>query len=150
MNNMAEMVQDVGLAQSIQNGLPKSQMSKPKFPDPPTLQAKKDAVNAGAKLDVYKSELGKWLLQSFAVRFDIDLSKANASRRFSTFPLGDRSGTYKGGEPTEESLASYWDGFQKGIYFETYCKYMCLKETIQKESITPKLFEEMRPLGMPS
>ena len=62
MEAMTEMVQDVGLAQSIAAGLSKSQMVKPKFPDPPTLDAEKGVVSGGAKMAVWENELGKFLL----------------------------------------------------------------------------------------
>jgi len=147
MEGMAEMVQDVGLAQSIQGGLPKGQMSKPKFPDDPTLEAKKSAVSGGDKMAVWNSPLGMYLLQHYATQRSYNLATASSGRRASSAALASADAVYSGGPPTAETLGSYWEEFTATVHFTTYCKYMCLQETTAAEPITPKLFEEMRPLG---
>lgn len=147
MEGMAEMVQDVGLAQSIQGGLPKNQMKKPNFGDDAAIEAKKDALGAGGKLDMWKNPLGKYLLQHFATQRSYDLSKASSGRRASSAALMDAEAPYSGGEPTEETLGSYWEEVKKSKHFHTYAQYTTLKENTKAEPIGPKLFEEMRPLG---
>ena len=147
MDAMGEMVQDVGLAQSIQKGLPKNQMTRPAFGTPEDLEAKKAAVSGAAKMAVWDSALGKYLLQHFAVQREYDLSGASTGRRASTAALLPGDNTYLKGAPTEGTLATFWEEFTASKHFEIYCKYMILKDNTAANEITPKLFEEMRPLG---
>ena len=146
MEAMTEMVQDVGLAQSIAAGLSKGQMVKPNFPAPPDLDAEKASVSGGAKMAVWESEAGKFLLGYYATERGADLSKdfANQAKTAS----GDAP--YTGGAPTEATLGTYWADFSATPLFDLYCKYKVLGKNIASAPITPKLFEEMRPLGAPA
>jgi len=147
MDQMGEMVQDVGLAQSIQSGLAKSSMKAPKFPDPASLDAKKASVSGGDKMSVYNNPLGKYLLEHFAVARGYNLANASTGRRASSAALADGDAAYTGGPPTADTMASYWDEFTAATHFTVYCKYLGLVDATKSETITPKMFEEMRPLG---
>jgi len=145
MEAMGELVKDVGLSQLIQNGLNKSSMSSPKFPDAATLQAKKADVSAGSGMTVYGSPLGRYLFRYFANERGYDLSKPKPGA--APPALSDGAVPYTGGVPTDETMPPYWEEFKTSKFIDLYCKYMCLKETTAREPIVPKMFEEMRPLG---
>jgi hypothetical protein len=147
LQELGEAVQDVGLAQAIQTGLARSQMSKPKFPDDETLQKKKLATSGLQKMQVYESALGKYLIQHFALQRGYNLGVSKTAQTLPSAALEDADREYTGGQPSEESLASHWDEFSASLHFEVYCKYSCLKEATASAPITPRLFQEARLLG---
>jgi len=62
LGELASNVADCGLAQSIQAGLQKNLMVKPKFPNPEQLEAKKGSVTA----DCMKGTLGQFVVNQWA------------------------------------------------------------------------------------
>jgi len=144
MDDVGAMVQDVGLAQSIQNGLAKNQMKAPKFPEPSAVESKVAEIKGGDPMAVWNNPLGKYLLEHFATQRSYNLANASAGQ---TPPSADGDGGYKGGAPTADSLKSYWDEFGSAPHISVFAKYVGLAAATKQEAITPKMFEEMRPLG---
>lgn len=76
MDGLADTLEDLGLAQLIQNGLKKGEMSKPLFPDPAALEEKKGSVTMA---DVKAGKLGPWLLEEAGTGDDFEAFKGTTA-----------------------------------------------------------------------
>ena len=101
-DDMAETVQNVGLAQSIQNGLAPSMQAKPKFGNPDAIAAKKAELTAAPTvLPLYQTPLGRYIINNWAAANGVQLGSERRASVQRKSISGDASLAYSGSAPTE-------------------------------------------------
>ena len=152
LEDLGETIQNVGLAQSIQNGLPNSQSAVPNWPDPDTLAAKKAALTAMEPWSEFQQPLCRFLMEAWAETSRVSLVTA-ADRRTSSTQLGSRLGARNAGPvvhaeaPTEAGVTARWPAFCESREFALLARYKCLEDSTLAEPVGEKTFHDMRPLG---
>lgn len=141
MDMIGDTLENVGLAQEINNGLARSLMKKIPWAtyQEQTDAAKTKIVNAGPEACL-KSPLGLWVLQAWAKKLNVSLSDG---RRASSAGAFDETKL-----PTKAGVEANWDKFKDSAAMNVLAKWTAYGETTLKaEKISGKHFEEMRPLG---
>lgn len=145
-DDMAETVQNVGLAQSIQNGLAPSMQAKPKFGTPDAIAAKKtELTGASAVLPLYQTPLGRYVINNWAAANGVQLGSERRASVQRKSISGDASLAYSGSAPSEASLKSHWEVFSASPQMDIWAKYLTLYDNTP--SVGPGDFHDMRPLG---
>jgi len=146
LDDIGETLGDLGLAAQIQGGLNKAQAKPIKFPDPPTLDAKKSALNGSAVALYEDSPLTKYLMQHWAVTTGVDLGDAGATPSEPNVTNGDF--VYRGAAPTDASWGALWPKFTETEQYTLLCKYKCAYDTTASGELSNSLFyDQERPLG---
>lgn len=141
MEALGETIENVGLAQEINNGLANSLQKAPKWSEfEPEIAAYRESLGAKSGWEVFgTNQLTKWCVKEWAKAEGYDLSqgrrRSNAGAAAAPTP------------PTEAGVNANWADFKSSSAFEVICKYMALGDRLVKEKPEKKLFEEMRPLG---
>jgi len=152
LEDLGETIQNVGLAQSIQNGLPNSQSAAPRWPDPDTLAAKRAVLKEAKPWDEFQQPLCRYIMEVWAVNSKCSL--ANAEERRTTEvsstirPNAPASSVHACLEaPTKLGVMARWAAFCDSPEFGVLAKYKCLEDTTLAEPTTDATFHDMRPLG---
>jgi len=140
MDQLGETLENVGLAQEIQNGLAKNLQQKPAF-DEAVTEEKKAELGAKGVMEVYNTTLGNFCIREWAAASSVDLS---AARRRSSAGTVENARSI---EPTEAGLTANWDAFKASPAFDVLCKYSGYKATVLKTPVNDKIFYSSRPLG---
>jgi len=141
MEGLGETMENIGLAQQIQAGLPAGQQKAPKWADVAAeTEAYKAKYGAMEGWDCYNdSKLCSGIMKLWGEKCGYNLAMG---RRRSTV-----SATGPPPIPTKDGVNGNWEEFKSAAAFEVMCKYAAYGDKLAKEPITVKQFEEIRPLG---
>ena len=118
MEGIAETVENVGLAQEIQNGLAKSLQTEPKWPASEIIQAKRKALAEAGEASAYGTDLGRYVM---------DIWARAAGMRW----------------PSD----AVWTAFVESKAFDLFAKYEALADSTAGVPAVHKQFSEARALG---
>ena len=139
---VGESIQNVGLAQAIQNGLSKGQQVEPQWASADAVSGKASQLRALGPEALSKLRFGAWVMSEYEAATGKSLSAVGApgAARMSvaTVPEVD------GGAPTSSAA---WDEFTETAAFQLMAKYMAYADKLKAEPVTHKQFHEARPLG---
>lgn len=119
MEAIGETLENVGLAQEIQNGLAAGLQKEPAWADEAAVQAKCAALETGGEHALFQTSLGRYIMTEWAL-----------SAGMPAFPNQQA-----------------WEGFVKSAAFQLLAKYRALTDQVAAQSVTHKMFAETRPLG---
>lgn len=146
LGDLADSVQDLGLAQTIKDGLRPNLQKKPQWASPDEVAAKAEQVKAQDGWDVYSTALGQYCMSTWAETQKVRLDSTQV-RRKSSLGMQSAKAPDETGPITADSIRTHWGNFTVSMEFQSMCKYMCLQDTTCKGKCTESLFYEMRPLG---
>ena len=124
MEALGETIENVGLAQEIQNGLVKSLQKEPSWADADEMATKQSEIKSNGEEATYNTRLGKYLMDEWST-----------SARGATF------------DKFSGSSSDAWDAFTTSTTFKLLAKYAALGDKVSKEPATNKQFVEARALG---
>ena len=124
MEALGETIENVGLAQEIQNGLVKSLQKEPSWADADEMATKQSEIKSNGEAATYNTRLGKYLMDEWST-----------SARGATF------------DKFSGSSSDAWDTFTTSTTFKLLAKYAALGDKVSKEPATNKQFVEARALG---
>jgi len=143
IGDIANQVQDLGLAQTINAGLQKGMSKEPAWPNPEELASAKESYKSKDPMTVFNSPIGKKCMVAWSEATGTSLSstRRKSTRRASGSELRKASIT----PPSAEALAVHWPTFTESKEYEIYCKYMFVAS--KKVNPNKEMFHEMRALG---
>lgn len=139
MDAIGETIQNVGLAQEIQNGLAKGSQKEPAWADDAAVAKKAGELKELGQIALYsQSRLARYIMDGWASATGNSFDGASNNRGSVAFTAEDDAATAGSGAFTE---------FTSSAAFELLAKYAALADKLSSEPIAHKLFHEMRPLG---
>jgi serine/threonine protein kinase len=141
-------MEDLGLAQQIQKGLPSGQMKAIKWCAAAELEEKKASLTADKSLDLYSYPLTHFCMNHWARANGIDLGAVKTRRNSVTRKQSKEAGAAAPTvDPSAEVLKTHWPDFSTSSQFTTLAKWMWYKDKLASQTPDKKEFVDMRPLG---